>query len=72
MSLNPAQRQIADAYSQVFASTPATQAVLDDLTVYANGLGEPLVRAGATLLLLYVLTKRSALRREKAREKANG
>ena len=70
--MNPAQRQVADAYSQVFASGAATQMVLDDLTVYANGLSEPLVRAGATLLLLYVLTKRSAIRREKMREKANG
>lgn len=67
--LTPAQRAIADAYAQVFAPTPQTQAVLDDLTVAANSMGDPMTRAGATNLLLHILLKRSTLRREKARER---
>ena len=71
MSLTPAQRQTADAYAQVFASTAATQFVLDDLTQMISGM--PLDhQAGATRTLLYILLKRSAIRREKTREKANG
>ena len=68
--MTPDQRAIADAYSQVFAVTPHTQIVLDDLTVTANSMGDPLARAGATNLLLHILLKRSAIRREKARTKA--
>lgn len=69
-TLNPAQRQTADAYAQVFAPSAATQVVLDDLTVTANTMGDPMVRAGATNLILHILLKRSALRREKQRNGA--
>ena len=69
--MNPAQRQIADAYSHVFAPGPQTQLVLDDLTVFANSVSES-QQPGAIRVLGYILLKRSAMRREKTREKANG
>lgn len=66
-TLRPDQRATAEAYAQTFAPTPHTQAVLDDLTVAANSMNDPMMRAGATNLLLHILLKRSALRREKQR-----
>lgn len=66
--MTPDQRRLADAYVHVFASSPQTQMVLDDLTVAANAIADPLGRAGATHLILHMLLKRSAIRREKMRE----
>lgn len=63
--LTPHQRQTATAYAEVFGANEATRLVLDDLTTFAASFTDPLVSAGATRVLLYILTKRSALRREK-------
>jgi len=67
MSMTPDQKATADAYTQVFGATPHAQRVLDDLTTTANSMSDPLARAGATNLLLHILLKRSAIRREKQR-----
>lgn len=65
--MTPEQRAISEAYRDVFASASGP-IVLDDLTVKARTLGEPLERAGAAQLLLHILVQRSALAREKRRE----
>lgn len=68
VSLTPAQRQLAQAYASVFSPGDATQTVLDDLQGLANGF--PIEhQAGAARLLLYMLSKATALRRDKMREK---
>ncbi len=69
MSLTPDQKRVAEAYAHCFATAPATQIVLDDLTVTARNMGDPLERAGATSLLLHILLRRSQIRRDQAREK---
>ena len=63
MSLTPEQEARAQAWAQVFQDAPATHMVLDDLTQFAYGLPETQV-AGATKMLLYILVKRSQLRRQ--------
>ena len=64
--MNDAQKQVAEAYSLVFSPSAHTQVVMDDLTVFVNGLGET-QQPGGYRVLAYILLKRSALRREKAR-----
>ena len=71
MALSPEQDARAQAWAKVFEDGPATTAVLDDLTVFANGLPETQV-AGAMKLLLYILIRRSQIRRAKSKEKARG
>ena len=56
------QEARAQAWAKVFEDGPATTAVLDDMTVFASALPET-QQAGATRLLLYLLLKRSQLRR---------
>lgn len=65
--MTPQQRAIAEAYSHVFAPGPYTHAVIDDMKTAANAMADPMQRAGATNMILHVLMKSSALRREKAR-----
>ena len=67
--LTPAQEARAQAWAAVFADGPAATAVLDDMVGFARTLPEPLLRAGATELVLYVLSQRTALRR---RSRSNG
>ncbi len=62
MSLTPEQTASAEAWATVFADNVATTRVLDDMTAFAYGL-TPDQQVGATRLLLYLLTKRSQLRR---------
>ena len=63
-ALTPTQEAHAQAWQTVFSDGAATTAVLDDMTVFANGLPES-QQAGAAKLLLWILLKRSALRRAK-------
>jgi len=66
--MTPEQQQRAQAWSQVFPDGPATLAVFDDLTVFANALPES-QQAGAARMLLYVLLRRGALKRAERRQK---
>ena len=68
MSLTDEQAARAQAWTAVFADGPATTAVLDDMTVFVNALPES-QQAGAAKLLLYILLRRSLLRREKTRSR---
>lgn len=67
MTTNAQRQAIADAYNQAFPPGAATTAILDDLTLFAKSLPDPLMRAGATDLILHLLLRRSLLRRERAR-----
>ena len=58
-------RPVDAYYVSAFEGQQGT-AILDDLTQAVNGMNEA-HQAGATKLLLYVLLKRSAARRDKAR-----
>ncbi len=62
MALTSNQEARALAWAKVFEDGAATTAVLDDMTVFATGLPET-QQAGATRLLLYILQRRSQLRR---------
>ena len=55
-----------DAYYVAAFEGQQGTAILDDLTQAVNGMADA-HQAGATKLLLYILLKRSATRREKAR-----
>ena len=52
------------AYQQVFGSAEATTMVLDDLTAKARSLPSSEQQAGACLLLLHILSMRTASRKE--------
>lgn len=66
--MNDTQKTVAGAYRDVFADSGQVTLVLDDLTSMARGL--PLEhQAGAFQILMHILTKRSALRRERVRGK---
>ena len=71
MALTSEQEARAFAWAKVFEDGPATTAVLDDMTIFATGLPES-QQAGATRLLLYLLLRRSQLRREKRKEPKRG
>ena len=71
MALTSDQEARAHAWAKVFEDGPSTTAVLDDMTAFAVGLPETQV-AGATRMLLYILLRRSQLRRQKGKEKARG
>ncbi len=60
------QEARAQAWARVFEDGPAATAVLDDLTEFAKSLPETQT-AGAASLLLHILSRRSQIRREKAR-----
>lgn len=62
MALTSEQEARAHAWASVFGDGAATTVVLDDMTVFATTLPEG-QQAGATRMLLYILTKRSQLRR---------
>lgn len=66
--MTPEQQQSAEAWAHVFGDHAATTRVIDDMTLFANGLSES-QQPGATRLLLYILTKRSQLRRSKQEPK---
>lgn len=68
MALTNEQEARAYAWAKVFEDGAAATAVLDDMTVFASGLPET-QQAGATRLLLYILLRRSQLRRQKGKEK---
>lgn len=70
--LTPAQTGRATAWATVFADGQATTVVLDDMVSYARQLPDPLERAGATGLILYLLMRRSELRRQKRPEGSRG
>lgn len=61
-TLTADQEARAQAWAKVFEDGPATTAVLDDMTVFVNGIPET-QQAGAARLLLFILLKRSQLRR---------
>lgn len=63
MALTSEQEARAHAWAKVFEDGPATMAVLDDMQQYAKTLGDPVHRAGATDMILYILVRRSQLRR---------
>lgn len=71
MPLTSEQEARAHAWATVFEDGAAATAVLDDMTIFATGLPET-QQAGATRLLLYILLRRSQLRRQKGKEKARG
>ena len=58
----------AQAWASVFADSASSQVVTDDMTQFAYALPQDQI-AGAAKLLLYILTKRGQLRRERARTK---
>ena len=60
------------AWAKVFEDGPAATAVLDDMQQYARQFPDPLERAGATGMILYILLQRSRLRREKRKEPKRG
>ena len=63
MALTQEQEARAQAWAKVFEDGPAATSVLDDMQTYAKQMTDPLVRAGATDMILYVLLRRSQLRR---------
>ena len=65
MALTDEQQRRAQAWAKVFEDGPAITAVLDDMQRYARALAAPLDRAGATHMILYILTQRTLSRREK-------
>jgi len=69
MPLTSEQEARAQAWAKVFEDGPAMTAVLDDMQEYAAQLSDPLVRAGATSLILFILRQRSKLRRQKGKDK---
>ncbi|MDP3702912.1 MAG: hypothetical protein Q8R78_00765 [Candidatus Omnitrophota bacterium] len=69
MPLTIEQETRAQAWAKVFEDGPAMTAVLDDMQEYAAQLSDPLVRAGATSLILFILRQRSKLRRQKGKDK---
>jgi len=71
MPLTSEQEARAHAWAKVFEDGPATTAVLDDMTTFASGLSET-QQAGATRLLLYILLRRSQLRRQKGKDGKRG
>lgn len=68
MPLTSDQEARAHAWASVFQDGAATTAVLDDLTVFVNGLPES-QQAGGCKTLLYILACRSRMRRQKGKEK---
>lgn len=68
MSLTPEQTASAQAWERVFEDSAQTTVVLDEMTVFANTLPSE-HQAGAAKLLLWILLRRSALRRAKIRTK---
>ena len=68
MALTTEQESRAHAWAKVFEDGPATTAVLDDMQEHAAQLSEPLERAGAMTLILFILRRRSQLRRQKGKE----
>lgn len=64
-ALTADQEARASAWAKVFEDGAATTAVLDDMQQYARSFADPLERAGATGLILYILLKRSQLRRRR-------
>ena len=66
--MTPTQRTTAEAFAHVFAPGPQTQLVLDTMIGYARSLSDPLVRAGATEMVLYVLGQSGSLRRARRQE----
>ena len=70
-TLTAEQDARAQAWARVFEDGAATTAVLDDLTVFVNSLPET-QQAGGCKTLLYILVRRSQLRRQKGKEKARG
>ena len=68
MALTSEQEARAMAWAKVFEDGPAVTAVLDDMQQYARQFPDPLERAGATGMILYILLQRSRLRREKRKE----
>lgn len=68
MLVTPEQHARAQAWASVFADGAAVTVVLDDMQAYAKSLPEPLERAGATGMILHILTQRSLLRRQKGKQ----
>ena len=68
MPLTLDQEARAQAWAKVFEDGAALTAVLDDMQGYAKSLAEPLERAGATAMILHILTQRSLLRRQKGKK----
>ena len=66
-TLTPDQVARAQAWASVFQDGAATTAVLDDMQQYARQFADPLERAGATGMILYILLQRSKLRRQKGK-----
>ena len=61
----------AGAWATVFNGQPAVTVILDDLTVFVNSLPES-QQAGAAKVLMYILLRRSQLRRQQRKDKARG
>lgn len=57
----------AQAWARVFEDGPALVVVLSDMRAFARSLGEPLERAGATEMLLFVLERRAHFGRQKGK-----
>ena len=69
MPLTSEQQARAQAWVKVFEDGPAVTAVLDEMQEHAAQLSEPLERAGAMTLILFILRRRSQLRRQKGKNK---
>lgn len=67
--MTPEQTVLAQAWADVFADGVATTMVLDEAWAYANTLPRE-DRAGAAALLVWVMNKRTQLRRHATRERA--
>lgn len=70
MALTSEQQVRASAWAKVFEDGPTMTAVFDDMQEHIAQMQEPLERAGAMALLLYILRRRAQLRREQRKEKS--
>jgi len=69
MPLTSEQEARAQAWAKVFEDGPGLVSVLRDMRGYARSLENPLERAGATNMILFVLDRRDEFARQKGKAK---